>query len=97
MNLADIKKNVFDVVENVVGITKIVPIHNSKNNLNKELFEIKFHDENIPSIDIEIGIIVLSNINVKNVVEELHQILTFVLRKNNIVLHKLDIYIKGIE
>ena len=97
MNLVDIKKIVFDDIENVVGITKIVPIHKSKNNLNEEVFQIKFFKNDSSLVDLEIGIIVLSNINVKNVVEELHQILTYVLKKNNIFLHKLDIYIKGTE
>ncbi|MGX9339794.1 MULTISPECIES: hypothetical protein [unclassified Mycoplasma] len=48
-------------------------------------------------ISVTIGLIILINLNAKNLVEEIYQILTYKLKSENIKLSKLCVFIKGIS
>ncbi|AZG68537.1 hypothetical protein [Mycoplasma struthionis] len=98
MNLVEIKEIIDNAISSIAGIVEITPLE-AENNVDFENtgLIVKTNPKHEDLIDITIGLVIMNNISAKNIVEEIHQIVTYYLAQKSLSLGSLTIYIKGIK
>ncbi|TPE57719.1 hypothetical protein FJO69_00785 [[Mycoplasma] falconis] len=98
MHFENLKEWIYSSLTSVAGIKGFAPL-TPENGYNKEndgfVVEVDQEDEN--KINVYLGLILIKNINAKNIVEEIYEVVKYQLNKEGMHLSKILIYIKGTE
>ncbi|AWX69431.1 hypothetical protein [[Mycoplasma] anseris] len=96
MNLENIKEIIISNIEMIAGIAGFRSITNDDDTkLDSRNIVIEESLEFPKILNVSIGLVLITNVSAKHIVEEIHQIITYELSKSEYVLGKLEIYIKG--
>lgn len=95
MDLQNIKKIIISNISGISGIVGFASADPKNNTLDESnvIIEHSLASEDI--VIVKMNLIILSNINAKNIVDEVYQVIVYNLEKNNLKLETLDITIKG--
>ncbi|ACF07495.1 Uncharacterised protein [Metamycoplasma arthritidis] len=95
MDLQNIKKIIISTILTISGIAGFASVDGKNKNLDENNIIIEHSNKSEDIVIVKIGLIILSNINAKNIVDEIYQVIVYNLEKNNLKLETLDITIKG--
>ncbi|WP_412031663.1 hypothetical protein [Metamycoplasma buccale] len=95
MNLSDIKQIINSAILTIAGIIGFKSLDNSNDKLDESNILIEKSKNDDQTINITMGLVILSKVSAKSIVEAIYQNLTYLLSKNNLKLGELFIYIKG--
>ncbi|AXE61038.1 hypothetical protein DA803_03005 [[Mycoplasma] phocae] len=93
--IKNIQKIVSNAIITIAGISKIEKLNDHESNGQENQGMIIELSENNQTVNITVGLILISHISAKNIVEEMYQNISHVFKKEKLNLGSLTIYIKG--
>ncbi|QJR44365.1 hypothetical protein [Mycoplasma miroungirhinis] len=88
--------NAVSSIVGIVGFADLDFLSDNENTKNNNYQQIIIKDNNSQH-SISIGIIILSNVSAKSIIEQIYQTINYILNKYKINLANLDIFIRGIQ
>lgn len=88
MEIEKLNEILISTIKTIAGIVEIRTI-------NDEKLIVEYAKNNKSVVNIKLGIVLLTNVYAKTIVEELHQQISYCLAKLNIKIKVLDVYVKG--
>ncbi|MBU4691139.1 hypothetical protein [Mycoplasma zalophi] len=94
-----ITTDILNAISSIVGIVGFADLDflNDSEDLKNENYQQIIINDNNCQLNISIGIIILSNVSAKSIIEQIYQTINYTLNKNKINLGNLDIFIRGIQ
>ncbi|WP_045433274.1 hypothetical protein [Metamycoplasma canadense] len=92
-----LENNIKNWIATIAGVVDFVPL-DEKNNINFENDGIIVKkNEKSNGINLTLGLVILINLNAKNIIEQIYEIVNWKLKELNLKITKLCVYIKGIK
>ncbi|TPR54742.1 hypothetical protein [Metamycoplasma neophronis] len=96
MQIEEIRQLITSTLRTIAGIVGFKQLtEDNEVSVENDGLIVSVSENNPDIINIAMGLIILSNISAKNIVEEIHSIVTYYLEQRNLHLGCLSIYIKG--
>ncbi|WP_427867484.1 hypothetical protein [Mycoplasmopsis arginini] len=98
MSIETLETKIKNWIATIAGVVDFKEL-DSKNGINfpNSGLIVEKNEKHKNGVNLTIGLIIIVNLNAKIIVEEIYQIVNYQLKKENLKLSKLCIYIKGIK